>query len=75
MKTPATIKRWSRKILPQGNSLCVGIPFDLVKEWDLQQSEEMVMYQLDRALVIVPLRTLLKHGEVKVLRPLQEALT
>jgi len=75
MKQKEKIKRWSRKILPQGNSLCVSIPADLVKEWGLALSDEIVVYQLPQALLLVPLTTLLKHGEVKVLRPLQEALS
>lgn len=75
MKPKPEIKRWSRRILPQGHSLCVSIPHDLVKEWDLTLGQEMVVYQLDRALLVVPLQTLLKHGEVKLLKPVQEALT
>lgn len=75
MKHKPEIKRWSRRIIPQGHSLCVGIPSDLVKAWDLTLGQEMVVYQLHEALVVVPLQTLLKKGELKIIKPLQEALT
>jgi antitoxin component of MazEF toxin-antitoxin module len=74
MKTPDVINRWSRKATRHGNSLFVSLPVDLTKEWSVSEGDNLIVYQLDRALVVIPLSRLLEEGEPELLKPLAKAL-
>ena len=69
MKHKIAINRWSRTLTKSGSSHNVTIPVDVVKQWELQTGEELVMYQLDGALLILPLERVLQIGEPALLKP------
>lgn len=64
------IKRWGRTVQKHGHSLYVSLPHDLVKLWNLEPGQEMIVYQLNHLLVAVPMDSLLRQGEPKILQQL-----
>jgi antitoxin component of MazEF toxin-antitoxin module len=68
------IKRWSRTITNNGHSLQVTIPADLAKQWQVYQGHQAVAYELDGALLVIPLDRLLQWGEPKLLKQLATLL-
>ena len=74
MKHKVAVNRWSRRITKSHKSLTVTIPHDVVKQWEVREGQEVVVYQLDGALLVIPLERLLTLGEPALLRPLTKIL-
>lgn len=55
-----------------GTSMTMTLPWRLVREWNIQEGDPVVTYQLDKLLVVVPLSHLLEIGEPTLVRQLTE---
>lgn len=62
--------RTSSKLRKVGNSNVITVPYHLVQEWNLKANDQLVLYQLDGLLVMVPLAYLGVAGEHPLIRKL-----
>ena len=74
MRSKKDAVRWSRKAIRVGHSLAVTLPYDLAQAWGVTPGQELVMYQIDQALVVLPLQQVLKRGLPRLVESLQTQL-
>ena len=74
MKEQVTIKRWSRRLLPTGGSAKMTIPYDIMQVWGIGNRGELIIYQINDALLVVPLNQVMERGEPHLLKAITNHL-
>ena len=62
------LNRRTSKLRKVGNSPGLTIPAQILRDWGTKLGDQLVLYQLDGLLVVVPLAHLAQIGEPRLIR-------